>query len=547
VNEALAPVNQDEQDESQRRWTAWKARIVIALVYVLWTVVIALQITATGFEWWHLSWPVVTLVMAFSTEGIAKMAAGQTLKEWVKHNKTQGNNRSSIQTQSAIEKAKETPPQVPGYVAMGVVMSGDPAPQDGLILLHKGWLLISIELLYRHMIILGKSGSGKTTAQKHLASQMLQIPDMPLYFMEGKGDRNLAFALVDMIATARGKPVPLFSMGYDAPCTVYDLFRGTSLAIFNRMAALVQLDLMNQSGDTAHYAATHSTALRLACLAPNGPPKSLEELVDRLRMSPEKKGDKKCQWLINAWKKDSFNQDAAREIEANELRGLIDKLKDYAVGYKDLIGNGGFALEEEVGAVVSIKVLTAGFDGPRTARTIFLDFGDVLGNRLTKPCAFFVDELGALKIHSMDLFLTQGRFFESIIIVSTQTIANLGSYEQQQAVIQAPGSYFQMYTDSPKEILELGGFIKTVDPSYQYREGEQASVSVRQSSEYIVDPSEVQRLTKGQGFLLYKNQQWKLQMPKPVDPPHNKANIATYMKIPYEPGKENKTDSMGIQ
>ena len=81
---------------------------------------------------------------------------------------------------------------------------------------------------------------------------------------------------------------------------------------------------------------------------------------------------------------------------------------------------------------------------------MFAEFGDVLGNRLHGPSAFFVDELGHLKIYNIDLLFSQGRFYEAMIIASTQTVANLGNYENREAILQTPGVYFQMYTDRPQ-------------------------------------------------------------------------------------------------
>ncbi len=523
------------QEERNLKFKRWVARSV---VYLGWLALFVGGVLAIRWSPWVLLWLVVMLMASTMLERVAKFMAGMTLREQVAKMRAEVDSRNLQVTNETRLKALEPPPEVPGYIIIGKHIDGDPLPPTNDVKLVDGWLCLRWDLVFQHQIVIGKSGAGKSTYIKHLVSQVLTRPDMDVFVLEGKGDGKFSRQIVDMIANKRGEAIPYFSLGYHAPCTPYNLFSGDFVAIYNRLLALVDAKLMAGDAKAKYHVGHYRDALLLICKAECGPPKSLEE-VNR-RLTPK--------WMLKTWENHPVELNKIDELDPASMVGLRSCFFNMDGIFGNVVGNGGFTFEEVRGAVFSVKMSTVTDDGPRLIFGTIEDLKDFLGNRQQRPAVLIVDEFGAMEVKNISLLFSQGRSFEVGVIVAALSVHNFGdTLDQRIPVVEAPSTYFQMWHNNPEELLAMAGRAKTTETSQSIRGDGQTTVGIRNPKEYIVDPDKVRRLEAGQGYFIYRNRQWLVQIPQVPDPESKPENVATRVRIPYEPDEKNLGDPIGIR
>ena len=90
---------------------------------------------------------------------------------------------------SARERiAKDRAQELSDGLWLGEFLDGEPAlPQ------HRGAVLLPREALCRHLLVMGSTGSGKTETLMRVAVEFARIaPEAPIFFLDGKGDREAA-------------------------------------------------------------------------------------------------------------------------------------------------------------------------------------------------------------------------------------------------------------------------------------------------------------------------------------------------------------------
>src|SRR5206468_4416622 len=115
-------------------------------------------------------------------------------------------------------------------------------------------------------------GAGKTVTLGRLAYGVATSSDWKVIVIDAKGDPATQVEFAASMRAA-GRQVRLF------PQERYDAWRGTGREIANR---LVQLVDWADEGGGAYYRDLSMNLVRLACTAPDGPPRSSRELLARL-------------------------------------------------------------------------------------------------------------------------------------------------------------------------------------------------------------------------------------------------------------------------
>jgi hypothetical protein len=130
----------------------------------------------------------------------------------------------------------------------------------------KDWVAYPSELLNRHAVVVGGSGTGKTEFLLRLAYLVAKILRWQVFYIDAKGDYDLANRFMATMAHAGVKRAAMF------PDLAYNGWNGDATAILNRLMAI-------EDYSEPYYRAIAKTVLSLTCNAPCGPPRSSVDLL----------------------------------------------------------------------------------------------------------------------------------------------------------------------------------------------------------------------------------------------------------------------------
>jgi Cdc6-like AAA superfamily ATPase len=369
------------------------------------------------------------------------------------------------------------------------------------ISLKDDWVVLNEEVLDQHIFVLGTTGSGKSETIKRLVHEILTATDRNIYLVDGKGDEGLANDIRGLAHQhGRGK-APVFRLGFDKAGAIYDGFRGQPTDVYNRLCALV--GTADAEGDAQYYADINRDLLQLICYAPAGPPRSFEELRNRLRI----------EWLEEAYKDDEVELLDVRKLEGRHLEGLSHRLRPLAREFSKHVGDGGFALEETPCAIFSLRVQSVGDTAQRFLDFLVEDLKDFIGKRQTRPAVLIIDEFGQFSNKNITALLSLARSAKLAIILATQDVASLKDEQTKKLVLANTRTKILMATEFPEEMAELAGTILRLENSIQFQEGEVTGRgSARVQHQFAVDPNEVAKLRPGEAFIIRQRHHAKIKV-----------------------------------
>jgi hypothetical protein len=128
----------------------------------------------------------------------------------------------------------------------------------------RGMVILSPQRLCRHVLVCGATGSGKTETVLRLAWAVAKGSDAPVFYLDGKGDRETAERFCGLMADA-GRETRVF------PNEPFDTWRGQAHEIHGRLMEIIDYP---SEGPAAWYRDVAKNVLRLVCEHPDGPPRS---------------------------------------------------------------------------------------------------------------------------------------------------------------------------------------------------------------------------------------------------------------------------------
>lgn len=492
-----------------RHWRGWLWYGISGPCSLLWAVfwfgrVWQLPASATAVLWWWgglvLASPGIALLLHLWRIAFAWLRPRDLQEQLVEQQRYWARQNAAL-SRRARQEEKLTPPIAPGWLTLGPQLKGEPFPPYLGIRHVAPWLQLDAKLLSQHVLVVGTTGAGKSETIKRLVAETLAATQRDVFFVDGKGDRQLGQEIAQQIFQARQQPVPLFTLGWEQPGSVYHGFCGAAPDIYNRLCTLVGVD--EASRNAQFFADINRDLLQLICYAPEGPPRSFEEVRDRLNLA----------WLHHAYRNDVQERQTLAELSPQLLQGLLVRIRPLVREFSPLVGPEGFALEDTRGAVFSLRTQSVGDTARRLLNFLVEDLKDFAGKRQRRPGLLIIDEFGAFRNESIVALLTLARSADLGVVLATQDTASLGSAQATRLILANTRTKLLLATDFPEEVAQLAGTIYQIEASIQHQLGDATGLgSARVQHTFRVDMTESARLEPGEAFLIRQRYAAKLRI-----------------------------------
>ena len=368
------------------------------------------------------------------------------------------------------------------------------------VLAHRGnRALMPLSRLKRTSVVMGAPGSGKTVTLSRIAYGVATTSDWQVIVIDAKGDPDTQRQFASSMRHA-GRDVHLF------PQQGYDAWRGTGREIANR---LVQLIDWADEGGGAYYRDISTNLVRLACTAPDGPPRSSYELLGRL----DKTG------LLVLW----AGRAEAQEIE--RMRGEhIDACRQrYRSFFEATNGqlDGSWAFEDVDCAYLLLNELLYAEETGKLGRFLVEDFKQYLAARNPegRQVLLIIDEFSAIADGERTARMVEVvRSYGAAVVLAPQSIDGMGGPEAANRILNAAHTILLHAIPDPEPVIKAAGTKLGTEWSLQHERGLSTDIgSTRTQHQWRVDPNEVRRLSPGMCVAIGNGRAEKLLV---APPPH---------------------------
>jgi hypothetical protein len=333
------------------------------------------------------------------------------------------------------------PASLPG-IPLGRRLAGDRVlPQT-----PSGQLLWPYDLMPRHALILGASGTGKTETSLRIAYHLAQHTDALVFYLDAKGDRHTARRFCALMSSA-GRTPRVF------PNQPIDAWRGDWRAIVNRLLEVIQFAL---DGPASYYRDIAKTALQLACRHPDGPPRCSAELLFRLDY----------EHLLNAHGPNSAVLSLPR-----------DQVSQVRLRYHAFFGqlgaqlDGNWSFDDADTSYLLLDSVALGEDTAGAASLLFTDFAHFFSRRKPRErlCAMICDEFAAISTASdLALKVEQARSFNTSLILVPQTVSAIGTERQCDRILGSVETLIAHAVNEPERLAQLAGTRNVLELSHRF-------------------------------------------------------------------------------
>jgi hypothetical protein len=357
-------------------------------------------------------------------------------------------------------------------------------------------LAIPLAEFSRHMVIVGASGSGKTTLMIRLwsgwfaaAAADARRHDEPrplLVVIDGKGGHDSRATAARARAALAAAGAARIGIWPDIPLSMWDIPP-------RELSTLLHQLIEHADGAAQYYADISQAAIRLAVLAPVGPPRSSEQFLGRLNAG----------WLQRAWSE----WPAELEMVAGVKPHLADVIMRYSVLLERLgPGLDGGARLEQADAWYCILEGTA---EPSVAEAQAMALIELVARAAVRPAGpnrlilLAADDYSAVsrRVPLSNLY-ERGRSLGLGVQVSAQSWEGLGADDDERKRITstADGGVWLLRTPSPEPLVSLAGTRRVLESGRKLigagRTGDEGTSRVAHT--WTVDPDRIRQLATGQ-------------------------------------------------
>ncbi|HEX3327440.1 MAG TPA: hypothetical protein VHV50_10625, partial [Actinomycetota bacterium] len=402
---------------------------------------------------------------------------------------------------------KKTPPNagakkkhVPG-VKIGVYLAGFAALD-----VFKKYAFWPVQDMYRHMVIIGETGAGKTSTAWAVLDGLAKVLTRkarrgeglsPQFFLiDANADRGFArlFAAT-MLANGLGK-LAIF------PEQRINAWPNDWRATYNRLLELIPL-AEDRSG-ASYFADASAIALELACRLPGkGPPKSTKDLLGRLNYD----------LLVSAYEEEELDGVTRELVESMRMRcrrvcGEIGTAFD---GKRDL--------NDLDAAYFGVDAMVMGHSTVVATRMLISHLAFYLRyeKHPDRPCTILIDEFASLGGEvDIGTLIEQARKLNVSVILLSQTVAGLGGPTQVKRILHNAGVVIAHRTPEWRELESVIGIESVPEMTWRYgEEGETEGEQVKTVKKAIVDRGELLALPLGHVWVFKGNEAMLVEVELP--------------------------------
>lgn len=353
------------------------------------------------------------------------------------------------------------------------------------------WMLLSPAGLCRHVLVLGATGAGKTETVLRLAWTVAKSTDIPVFYMDGKGDRGTAERFVGLMADA-GRQARVF------PNEPFDVWRGEPHEVHARLMEVIDYA---SDGPASWYRDLAKNTLRLACQHPDGPPRSSEELLARMELGALRAVHAGSS-AVAALTGEQVNQVRLRyEAFFGECRGQLD---------------GAWSWEDTSAGYLLLDSLALGEETAGLARCLFADFAHFFSARKPREqiCLLIVDEFSSLATGGgMASRIEQARGFNTGLVLCPQVVAGMGDPIETERILGNVQTIICHRVNTPEDVVRLAGTRLVPEFSSHFdNQGATGEGSLRLQHQFLIDPNQLRSLPTGRAFVISHGRAAKAQI-----------------------------------
>ncbi len=357
--------------------------------------------------------------------------------------------------------------------------------------MDRGLVVLSPQRLCRHVLVCGATGSGKTETVLRLAYAVAKSSDAPVFYLDGKGDRDTAERFTGLMANA-GRRASVF------PNEPFDGWRGEPHEIQGRLMEIIDY---SSEGPAAWYRDIAKNVLRLVCEHPDGPPRSGTQALVRMD--------------LDALKQSHPGSSALAALTAQQVRQVRLRYEAFFGQTRGAL-DGAWAWEDTTAAYLLLDSLTLREETSGLARFLFEDFAHYFTTRKprSKFALLIVDEFSALATGSgMAGRVEQARGFNMSLVLAPQVVAGMGDETEAARILGSVETVICHRVNTPEEIIALAGTHRAMEYSSQYAlEGATGQGSARIQHQFKVEPNKVRALEPGVAFVISRGKAMKVSV-----------------------------------
>ena len=355
----------------------------------------------------------------------------------------------------------------------------------------RGMVLLSPGRLCRHLLVCGATGSGKTETVLRLAWTIAKSFDAPVFYLDGKGDRETASRFCGLMDDA-GRRARVF------PNEPFDGWRGQPHEIQGRLMEIIDY---SSEGPAAWYRDVAKNVLRLVCEHPDGPPRSSGVVLARMNHA-----------LLAAAHKGSSAVAALTPAQVGQVRLRYEAFFGQTRGALD----GTWAWEDTNAAYLLLDSLALREETSGLARFLFEDFAHYFTTRKPREqfAVLIVDEFSALAQGAgMAARIERARGFHTGLVLAPQVVQGMGDENEAARITGSVETVICHRVNTPEEIVQLAGTRLRMEYSTHYgSDGSTGEGSARVQHQYKVDPNKVRGLDPGAAYIISRGRAMRAQV-----------------------------------
>ncbi len=359
--------------------------------------------------------------------------------EAARHDRQRAAQRQRV-TQ-ATQQSKQVPLQHKADMVLGVPVGGDLAWGTDRYFTYPA------ALLGRHAALIGASGVGKTETCLRIADGAAQVYGWTVFYLDCKGDEaNQQRFVTAMQQRGLGRVVAYPEQSYNG-------WRGDATAILNRLLAILDFT-------EPYYRDMAKLMISLAVEAPGGPPRSSDELLERLNLGTLLAlydGRPEAQELLG--------------IQQKDAAGAYNRFRSFFRALGTSL-DGDWAYEDVDAAYVRLDGLALKDQTASIGRFLVEDFSHYVSKRKQpdQRVLLIVDEFSAIAVGGTDAanLFERVRSYGAGIIVTSQSYAGMG--QDADRILGAAATILLHQCPDPDDILRRAGMQTVFERRVGYAE-----------------------------------------------------------------------------